>query len=76
MDIKYVVIEHSGNQSIILFPAWILHKEMLKIGKITSAGFIDLENKRCYGYSTSLKLKSNQKEDNLLLKLLLNKKEE
>ncbi len=71
MKTKYVVIKDTICPALIIFPEYILHSIFNSIGKITSAGFVNLKTKSCYGESISLKLKSNPKRDNNLLKILL-----
>ncbi len=73
MKTKYVVIKNIICPALIIFPEYVLHSifNSLGMGKITSAGFVNLKTKCCYGESESLKLKSNPKEDNNLLKILL-----
>ncbi len=70
MHPKYVVIERSP-PALLIFPEWIRHNELRSIGKIISAGFVNMKTKCCYGDSISLDLKSHPETDNDLLKLLL-----
>jgi len=76
--VKYIVVENvydypiTANEVIFIFPSTITHSNMANRfkSKIISAGFVDLENKHCYGKSVSLKIKSRE-EDNFLLKTQL-----
>ena len=71
-NIKYVVTDYNRTNTMFIFPANVYHSKFAKMfGTPISAGFIDIKNKRCYGQSTSLKLKSNPKVDNILLGILL-----
>ncbi len=73
MKTKYVVIKNTICPALIIFPEYVLHSifNSLGMGKIISAGYVNLKTKCCYGESFSLKLKSNPKEDNILLGILL-----
>lgn len=73
MKAKYVVIKGTICPALIIFPEYVLHSIFNKMGmgKIISAGYVNLKTKCCYGESVSLNLKSNPKEDNMLLQILL-----
>ncbi len=73
LDKKYVVTRWSGgNETMFIFPGWVKHSKFAKFfGPVLSAGFVDMEIKTCYGESVSLKIKSNPKIDNVLLRQLL-----
>ena len=68
MIIKYIII--AENNSPILFEKQVLHSEVAKpFGAIKSAGFCTISFKKnklkikCFGESSSLKIKSNPEED-------------
>ena len=73
MEVKYLVIENQLEiPCIIIFSESLLHSDFKHmIGKIISAGFVNLKTKCCYEESISLKLKSNPERDNILLKVLI-----
>lgn len=72
MKTKYVVIKSTICPALIVFPEYIFHSIFNSMGKIISAGYVNLKTKCCYGESISLNLKSNPEEDNILLGILLN----
>ena len=68
MIIKYIIIEE--NNSPILFEKQLIHSEIARpFGTIKSAGFCKLSIKKnklkikCFGESSSLKIKSDPEED-------------
>lgn len=68
MNLKYIVIENRGNESIILFPDWMRHDDVARKmnTKVISAGMCDLESRQCFGESVSLKIKSRPEDSELL----------
>jgi len=73
MKVKYVVINYHGDDTMIIFPGYIQHATMAKIGcVIISAGFVNMKTKACYGESVSLKVKSDPELDNILLEEFFN----
>ena len=76
-DIKYVVVDNGGlaGECIIVFPAFMVHKDFERMGKIVSAGFVRRDDGArggfsTYGESSSLRLKSRP-EDDVLLSMLM-----
>lgn len=78
---KYIVLEHYIDESLkreipIVFPNCLTHaivaacmmeSEELRGSRPIAAGFIDMDANVCYGESESLKLKSRETQDRLLI---------
>jgi len=64
-EVKYI---KTSEDEIIVFSALQKHSEFKSFNPV-SAGFIDLGELNCYGYSVSLGLHSDEKEDSLLAKI-------
>ncbi len=73
MRTKYIVIIDSGLENAIVFPEIIDHAKIAGDNKVVSAGFVqfscneDRIESSCYGESTTLKIKSRGKEDEILI---------
>jgi hypothetical protein len=66
---KYVMVDKNYP---IVFPDHINHSDFMRVGKITSAGFVSVRDRKVHvhGKSVSLKL-GPEKGDNLVLSLFL-----
>jgi len=82
---KYIIVENMGSETPIMFPSFVTHnivaENMNK--KVVSAGFFEVStnstenNKRdisvyVFGESTTLKLKTREKDNFLIKKVLKN----
>jgi hypothetical protein len=75
--IKYIIKE---NQTPVIFSCEMLHSDFMKNITVTSAGFLsvryDDESNRfilkCFGESSSLKIKNNLKKDQAILERFFN----
>ena len=75
-DPKYITYEHGGITNIIVFGASIDHRIMttvlgITVSDVIGAGFVNFEQRRCYGKSVSLGIESHI-SDNTILKLHMN----
>lgn len=67
---KYIIFE---DVNLLIFPGFMTHREVALhygIDRATSAGFVDIDNRLCYGESTSLELKSRP-GDSAILKVAI-----
>lgn len=80
MEMKYIMFK--GNTDFLIFPESLSHDEVVLAGHgIKSAGFVKIMPNpeggtaviaRCYGESTSLKIKSRPDHDSLVITIALN----
>lgn len=66
MEMKYIIID---NLYAIIFPTQLSHLDVVNNYNVTSAGFIDKEGK-IYGFSDTLNLHSNSKDQKIIDKIL------
>lgn len=70
--LKYIVLDTAmAGPTIVVFPAWLTHKDFAVMGKIISAGFVGRNDATksgfyTYGESISLKLQSRPEDQGLL----------
>ncbi|MCW8918939.1 MAG: hypothetical protein OQL08_09020 [Gammaproteobacteria bacterium] len=60
-------IRFKGEPTIILFPDWMAHSDAAMGREVSSAGFVDTDNWRCYGESISLGVGANPASDDPIL---------
>ena len=66
MIMKYIMID---NMFPIIFPLHLSHYDIAQNYNVTSAGFID-SNGKIYGYSDSLNLYPNDKDQKIIDRIL------
>lgn len=66
MESKYIIID---NLYAIIFPTHLSHLDIASNYNVTSAGFIDKEGK-IYGFSDTLNLHSNKKDQQIIDRIL------
>lgn len=66
MEMKYIIID---NLYAIIFPTHLNHSDIANNFNVTSAGFIDSKG-NVYGFSDTLNLKSNNKDQKIIDKIL------
>ena len=74
MDIKYINTTVDGMPGLVLFPGYMNHREVAAGREVSGAGFVNLAERRCYGESVSLGIKS-QPFDTTALRMLIPKEE-
>ena len=73
MTMKYVIYQNCEGEVPVFFPNYISHKRLcvaIEEDRIVSAGFVRMNSKgklECYGRSVTLKLKSREKHDSILV---------
>lgn len=68
-DTKYIVVEGPfGRENILIFPPHIIHSDVAMGYNVISAGFLTIQDGKvgCFGYSTSLNVRSRGEEDSFL----------
>lgn len=81
MKHKYIMFECDGIKIPIVFPEILVHKytagnlmpqlrSMFDNTKVVSAGFYDFASNQCYGESTSLKLKADPNDAQIISGIL------
>jgi hypothetical protein len=79
-DPKYIVIDGYLIDEMYIFPSVVSHQNFVfrnlwSEEDVISAGFVNMESRRCYGVSTSLNKKSRPDEDSDILVRLFFKDE-
>lgn len=76
MKIKYITYDNGLLDTIIIFPEYVMHRDVGVQGEILGAGFIEVIDGKwsCYGESISLKIKSRP-EDTKIANKFINIKE-
>lgn len=75
LQLKYAIVDGTP----VLFGSGMHHRDMLKLGRVESAGFVMIDGNgmgrlsaRVYGESLSLKLKPDAERDERLIEIYLN----
>lgn len=72
MKIKYITFDTGLIEAIIIFPEYVMHRDIGIQGKILGAGFIEVIDGQwnCYGESISLKVKSRPEDSKIANKYI------
>lgn len=67
MKIKYITFDTGLIEAIIIFPEYVMHRDIGIQGEILGAGFIEVIDGQwnCYGESISLKVKSRPEDSKI-----------
>lgn len=72
MKIKYITFDTGLIEAIIIFPEYVMHRDIGIQGEILGAGFIEVIDGQwnCYGESISLKVKSRPEDSKIANKYI------
>jgi hypothetical protein len=72
MKIKYITFDTGLIEAIIIFPEYVMHRDIDIQGEILGAGFIEVIDGQwnCYGESISLKVKSRPEDSKIANKYI------
>jgi hypothetical protein len=77
VKLKYVVIERDGEEGVIMFTPFLLHRDVAGNHEIKSAGFCELEENETWlvnGRSDSLACRPRPQDAEVLKQYLLSKR--